>query len=235
MSTLAMCALLLAAPAEAPRDLVGRAVVAHGGREKLSAVHADRVTLRGHVFSAAAALPFVSRMAVQRPGQFKSVMEVAGGGRTRVVAHVLDGERASVTIDGKAQPASPAHLAQLRRTLALDTAMRLVPLLDDPRYTLSTAGDFDLDGRLVTGVTVSWGGHAGLKLYFDKKAAVLMAAEHEVDGVIQQTRYAGHRDMGGYLRPGRVTVYRAGKKVMEAEVAEARREERIDPAEFHIP
>jgi hypothetical protein len=229
-------ALLAALAAEQPRDLLARAVVAHGGRERLAAARASRTTLKGHMYSGTAALPFVNRLVVQAPSRFKSLLEVSAGPRQRVILHVLDGDRASVTVDGKAQPASAAHLADLRRTLALESALRIVPLLDDPRVRFTSLGDFDLEGRAVSGVAVLGPGLPGLKLYFDRKTALLSAAEHEVeDGVIQQARYTGHRDLGGYIRPGRVTVYRAGKKVLEAEVTEARCEERIDPAEFLIP
>jgi hypothetical protein len=232
---LALTLLALLAP-ETPRELIARAVAAHGGRDRLLAASASRTTLKGFMYSATAAMPFVNRMTVQAPGRFKSVMEVSAGPRSRVIVHVLDGERASVTIDGKAQPATPAHLAHLRQTLALESAMRLVPLLDDPRYTLSPLGDYNLNGRAVTGVAVAATGRPSLKLYFDRQSALLVAAEHEVEpGVSQHARYSDHRDMGGYIRPGRVAVFRAGKKVMEADLIEARREEKIDPAEFQVP
>ncbi len=221
---------------ESPRDLLARAVVAHGGRARLAAAGASRVTLKGYMYSGTAAMPFVNRVLVHAPSRFKSVMEVSAGPRARVVVLALDGDRASVSIDGKAQPATPAHLAQLRQTLALESAMRLVPLLDDPRYTLSALGDFDLDGRTVSGVGVSRAGQAALNLYFDRQTALLVAAEHQVEGgVTQHARYRDHRDVGGYIRPGRVAVFRAGKKVMEADLVDARREVTMDPAEFHIP
>jgi hypothetical protein len=199
-------------------------------------VRADRVTIKGSLFIGNAAVPFVNRMTVQLPGQFKSVIEMGSAGKTRTVVHILDGAQASITVDGQPMPAEGPHLAQLRRTLELDTAMRLVPLLDTRRFTLRSLGDYELFGRAVRGVAVQGSGQRGLKLYFDKETAHLMAAEHELEGgVVQQARYSDYRDMGGYLRPGKVVVLRGGKKVMEAELAEAKRVERIDPAEFRIP
>jgi hypothetical protein len=118
--------------------------------------------------------------------------------------------------------------------------MRLVPLLNDPAVALEPLGEYTIEDRVVVGIGVLGRGQRGLKLYFDRTTALLMASECQLDGpggktVTQQARYSRHREIGGYVRPGKVTVYRDGKKVMEGELIEARRAERIDPAEFRIP
>jgi hypothetical protein len=79
-----------------------------------------------------------------------------------------------------------------------------------------------------------------LRLYFDQQTALLIKAEHLLDGpagqdVRQEAFYSDYREMGGYLRPGKVTVHRDGRKVMDAELIQAQRQDRIDPAEFTRP
>jgi hypothetical protein len=224
--------------AEEPRALLARAVAAHGGKERLAEARIERVRLRGSYHLGRVATPFTNDLTFNLPDQFKSVVTMTALGH--VVVYVLDGVRASCTINGQPTPIPPDSLAGLRQTLALERAMRLVPLLTDTGVTLTALGEYTVEGTPVVGVGVRRDGQADLKLYFDKKTALLRAAEHQATGpdgkaVVQQARYADHRDLGGYIRPGRVTVYRDGKKAMEAEVVEARRLEAIDPAVFRDP
>jgi hypothetical protein len=243
MNRLATCALVaLLAPLSAfaqlsPAQVLSRAIAVHGGRERLVKARAERVTLRGNLFLGNSAVPFTSTAFMQLPGQYRSAVEMTTGGRTRTIVQTLNGERGRVTIDG--QPVHGADLGQVRQTLALNAAMRLVPLLDAERYTLQPAGEYNLDGTAVVGVKVVGKDGTNLKLFFGQETGLLMAAEHEVGGpkarAVQQARYSQHRDLGGYVRPGKVVVFRNGAKAMEAELVSAERMKSIPNAVFHVP
>jgi hypothetical protein len=226
--------------AQDARSLIQRAVLAHGGMEKLASARADKVKLSGKLHLGARAVPFTNEVTLQLPGQFKSVVRTSDGARTITIVHVLDGERAAITIDGHPQPVRGANLAQMRQTLQLDQAMKLVPLLIDPAFSLTYLGEYQHKWRLVAGVRVAGRGQRDLTLYFDKETALLIKSEHLVDGaggkdVKQEAFYSSYREVGGYLRPGKVAAYRDGKLVMEADLVEARRFDRIDPSEFSVP
>lgn len=243
MNRLAFCAALaLLAPLSAraqtaPAHLISRAIVAHGGRERLTQARAERVTLRGHLYLGQASVPFTSTSFLQLPGQYRSVVEMASGARTRTIVQVLNGERGRVTVDG--QPVAGADLAGLRQTLALNAAMRLVPLQDQTRYALEPGGEYNLDGVAVAGVRVLGKDGTKLTLYFARDTGLLMAAEHEVGGpgakAVQQARYSQHRDLGGFVRPGKVVVYRNGQKAMEADLVSAERMKGVPGAVFEVP
>jgi hypothetical protein len=243
MNRLAICAAVaLLAPLSAfaqqpPYLLLSRAIIAHGGRERLMQARAERVTLRGNLFDGKTEVPFTSTTFLQLPRQYRNVVEMTTGARKRTIVQLLDGDRGRVTIDG--QPVLGADLADVRQTLALNTAMRLVPLLDVERYTLQPAGEYNLDGTAVVGVKVVGKDGTNLKLYFGREKGLLMAAEHEVGPptarAVQQARYSQHRDVGGHVRPGKVVVYRNGVKAMEAELVSAERMKSIPDAVFHVP
>lgn len=223
-----------------PRAVVERAIAAHGGREKLAGVRADKVQLKGTLQVGGDALPFTNDLTVQLPGQFKSVVVVQAGRATRTIVHLLDGDKATILLDGQPQVVSGAHLAQLRQTLQLEQALRLVPLLTDPGFTLHPLPEVRYNGQVFAGVRVRGKGQRDLKLFFDRASGLLVKAEHLLDGpggkdVVQEAFYGGYRDVGGYRRPGKIVVFRDGKKVMEAELIDARRYDRIDPIEFTRP
>ena len=239
----AVVSLLTALPAAAqdsPQALVERAIQAHGGRERLAQVRADRVKLKGKLVVGSAEVPFVGETAVQPPGQYKSVVLLNPEGKPHTVVHLVNGPRAGVFLDGEAQALQPAVAAQLRHTLALDQAMRLVPLLTEPTFALAPADPIKINGRPADGVKVTVRGQQELKLYFDRQTALLVKTEHSLPApggkvVKHEGYYGAFRDLGGYMRPTRVVAYRDGKKVMEAQLLEARALERIDPAEFDRP
>jgi hypothetical protein len=211
---------------EVPRAVLERAIAAHGGHEKLARVRADRVRVRGVLYVGLSTVSFTNEVTKQLPGRYRSVVQVADKGRTHTVIHRLDGDKASLTLDGQPQELSGSALTQFRQTLELESALRLVPLLNDPANVLTSLGTFALQGKTVVGIRVQGKGQRDLKLYFDSQSALLVKTEHRLDGpggkdVVQEAYYSNYREAGGYRRPGRVAAYRDGKKVMEAELVEA--------------
>jgi len=190
--------------------LLQRAIAAHGGLEKLSSVRADKVTLKGTLHLGSSTVPFTNELTIQAPGQFKSIVRISEGGRARTIVHLLDGEKASILIDGHPQTVSGSNLSQMRQTLQLDQAMKLAPLLSDPAFTVSYLGEYRFNGRIVIGIRVEGRGQRDLRLYFDKETALLVKSEHLLDGVggkdvRQEAYYADYREMGGFRRAGKVT------------------------------
>jgi hypothetical protein len=231
---------LLAPAGETPRQILERAIAAHGGQERLSAARSERLKLKGTLHVGASALPFTNEMALQLPGQYRSVVTVTDNGRAQTVVHLLDGDKATVLLNGQPQPAGGVHLAQLKQTLRLEHALRLVPLLSDPAFTLHPLPEVRYNTHVYVGVRVQRPGQRDLKLYFDRATGLLVKTEHQIDGpggkeVLQEAFYANHRDVGGRVRAGAVVVLRDGKKVMETELVEARAVERIDAREFNQP
>ncbi len=211
---------------EPPRALIERAISAHGGYDKLARVRADRVRFRGLLHVGGSSVPFTNEVTMQLPAHYRSVVVMTEKGRSRTIVHTLEGDQASITLDGQPQQVSGSHLAQLRQTLDLESALRLVPLLTDPSYTLSFLGAFAWQGKELLGVRVQGKGQRDLKLYFDRQTGLLVKAEHLLDGpggkdVRQEAFYSAYREAGGYLRPGRLAAYRDGNKVMEAELIDA--------------
>jgi len=222
--------------AESPQQLLARAIRAHGGEERLMADRAEQVQMRGMHYVGQAKVPFTNTITLHWPGRFKSVLSL---GKTHVI-NLLDGERAALMVDGQAQKMPATQLSQMRQTLALNHIMRLVPLVRDKAVSLTPLGEYTIQGTAVVGLAVKRAGWPEVKLFFDKQTALLRASEQVLHTpgstpVVQQARYSDHRDVGGYVRPGTITVYRDGKKVMQAVLVQARRLEKIDPAEFRLP
>ena len=240
-----------AAAQETPRATIERAIQAHGGAERLSLVRADKVKLKGTLIAAGKAAPFTAETTVQLPAQYKSVIELIVDGRKRTLVHLLNGDKVLVTIDGQPQKVDPAALAEVRETMQLDQAVRLVPLLRDRNFNLAPLGEGKVNDRPVVGVKVTSRGRKELRMYFDKVSGLLVKTEHALDvpgaanrppqpgapakEVRQEEFYSDFKDVEGFRRPTKMVVLRDGRKLMEAELVEVKYFSKIDDAEFEKP
>jgi hypothetical protein len=239
-------AVLLVMPAAAPaqeeeaRAILQRAVKAHGGEDRLARIHADRVKSQGTLFVQKMAIPFTAETTVQLPNQFKTVMEITENDRQHTIVHLINGDKTGVLIDGKQQKIDPAALAEMRDALLLDRIIRLAPLLRDRTFDLAPLAPTKINDRPVVGIKVTSRDRREFLLYFDKELSLLVKAEHVLgDGSgkqVREERYFGNfKEADGCLRPFKVVAYRDGKKIMEAEVTDVKRLDKIDDSEFTRP
>jgi hypothetical protein len=183
---------------------------------------------------------FTNETTVQLPDHFKSVVRLTFGEKTQTIVHLFDGDRATIVVDGQTQPVTTTHTSQLRQTLQLNQALRLVPLLADPTFQLTPLGETNINGRPALGVRVMGHGQRDVRLFFDRSSGLLVKTEQLLDGVggkdvRNEAFYSHYRELGGYLRPGKITALRDGVKVMEAELLDAQPLEYVAPIEFVRP
>jgi hypothetical protein len=225
---------------ETPRALIERAIAAHGGMDNLTRSRADRVKLKGSLFVNGKTVAFTGETLVQLPDKFKNTIQTSVDNRTFTVVQILNGEQTWVTLDGQPQKVEGTALAELRQTLQVARAMRLVPLLSDKTYNLSLLGESKVGDRAALNIKVAAKGHKDLLLYFDKETSLLVKSEHVLDDgagkdVKQEEFYSDFRDLGGFKRPVKMTVFRKGAKVMEAELLDVKYFNRFDDSEFAKP
>ncbi len=240
---LAICAAAsLAAPAppdDAARAVIERAVKAHGGFERLSRLRADRVTTQGVLIVKDRDTPFLTETTVQLPDHFRNVIHLQGERQTTFV-NIVNGDKIYFTLDGQPEKVTDNLAAELRETLQLNQAIRLVPLLTDKAYTLEPLGDVKVEDQPAVGVKATPKGGRELRLFFSKDSGLLIKTEHTIDDgagkeVVQEEMYSDFQDVEGYRRPMKIAVFRNGKKIMEAEVVEVKYLDKVDAGEFAKP
>jgi hypothetical protein len=223
----------------APREVILRAIEAHGGMKRLSQARADRVRLQGTLYVGKEGVPFTAQTTVQLPGQYKNEMKMTVAGRTHTIVQVLDGGTARVWHNGVLRNLPAQAAAEIQATLRLHRAIRLVPLLHDSSFRLRLLEPTTLQGRTILGVEVKEGTRS-LNLYFDQQTGLLTKSEHRLASagdqmVLQEHYYGDFKDLGGYLRPTRVVAFRNGRKLLEAQLIDVKYFTRIDPREFQGP
>jgi hypothetical protein len=223
---------------EEARAVIARAVAAYGGADRLARLGCLRVTTQGTVRLAGADAPFAAETTVQLPGRMRNVLHADLQGQTHTVTQVIDGDRVAVLVDDRAQPLKEPAAAELRELLYAEQVHTLTPLLRDPAYRLSLAGDGPVAGRPAVAVRVASAGHKDVVLWFDRDTALLVKAERRaldadtLRDVAQEEYFSDYRESDGLRRPRKVVVYKDGKKFMEGEVVTIKYLDRVDESTF---
>lgn len=237
-----MASLLLggiAVAQETPREILERAIKAHGGQERLALIRADRVKLRGVLFFDKKEVAFTAETLVQLPAQLKNIVEFTTD-RKHTLVQILNGDKAYVSIDGQPEKVADAALNEMRDTLLLDRAVRLVPLLTEKEFSLSLLEESKINNRPAVGVRVQVKGRKEMRLYFDKETGLLTKTEHVLADekgkeIRQEEYYSDFKDFEGFRRPTRMLALRNGAKIMEAQLVDVKYATKIDNAEFEKP
>jgi hypothetical protein len=236
--------LILAARASAadqtPREIVERAIKAHGGQQRLEKLKADRVTLKGTLFINDTKGVFTSEMTVNLPSQFRHTIELIFPTNKRSIVELMDGDKVTVVIDGKPQPKPEASaVAEMRGRLRMDRIVRLTALLSDKAFTLEALGESKIHDKAVVGVKVKVKNERDVKLFFDKETGLLVKSDRilEESGkeVVQEEHYSEFKDIGGYTQPTKFVVFRGGKRLMEAELVDVKYLDKVDETLFTKP
>jgi hypothetical protein len=240
-----VCAALLwfggvAAAEDKPQDIIKRAIKAHGGEDKLARSTCDKVKVQGVIHIDEDDVPFTSVTFVQLPSQFKNTVTLTRDDAKITLVQILDGDKTTLARDGQPMTVTDALAAEMKETMDLERAVRLVPLLTDKAYELTALEETKVNDQPAYGVKVAMKGHKDLKLFFDKETNLLVKTEHlHGDGdkaVKQEEFYGAFKDLGGgFKRPTRITALRNGKKMLEAQLLEVTYLEKIPAAEFTKP
>jgi len=235
--------VLLAAPVaaqETPQAVIERGILAHGGKERLGRAQADRAKIKGTLFLNNEPVPFTGETLVQLPNKQKSTVKLEVKNRTITLVQIYSGDQVYVTVDGQPTKPEASAVAEMRESLALARVVRLVPLLTDRSFELSLLPETKINDRPAVGVKAEVKGRKPFLLYFDKESNFLVKTEHELDdgagkSVNQEEFYSDFRDLSGFRRPIKMTVFRKGGKVMEAEMLEVKYFDRFEDSEFAKP
>lgn len=248
--TVLLCALFSQVPEPAPapapaagtdtqkvaKAIISRGIQAHGGRDQLAKVRADRVKLKGTLVVGKAEVPYMAETLVQLPGQFRNAIQFNQGKKDVVMVQVINGEKTGLWINGQKQPLPPAMEEEMRQSFALNRVIRLVSLLEDPAFELAYLGkEEDPEGARYV-VRVNRRGLREMRLFFDEKTGFLVKTEHPVEfqgkPYLQEERYSDFRDLSGFKRPVKMEVLRGGQKMLDVALTEVHYPEFIPPLYF---
>ncbi len=225
--------------ADEPKDIIAKAIKAHGGEELLTKNKAGQTKAKGKInLPGAGEVEFTQDVSYMIPDKFKDSMELKVGGKSIAVLTLVNGDKMTIEIDGKAVDVPAEAKASLKEVSHVMDVARLVPL-KGKAYELSLIGDDKVDGKKVVGVRVTKKGQKDVSVYFDKETGLMAKIEFRTVDQASGNEITEERMPSGYEKtkdgvavPKKVVIKRDGKVFLEAEILEAKSFEKLDDAEF---
>jgi hypothetical protein len=244
LSTPAIVAVALFAPVTAravddPKDIIAKAIKAHGGEESLSKYKAAQTKTKGKIdIPGVGEADFTQETSYMLPDKFRDSLDISIMGKNIPVVTLLNGDNVSIEVDGKALDLNDELKATIKDVRHILEIGQLVAL-KDKKYELNLIGEDKVEGKKVVGIRISAKNQKDVSLYFDKETGLLAKIEYRTADVTNGNEVNEERivteytkDKDGVPVPKKVLVKREGKKLLEAEVLEFQRLEKIDDSVF---
>jgi hypothetical protein len=242
------CAALLLAAVPAvraddkeARDLVEKAVKAHGGADKIDKYPAVVIKSKGTVHVMGMDLEYTATQNIQVPDRMRMEIEFTIMGKDFKLVHLFNKDKAWTAFNGEVLELKDDGVKEFEEQMHVGKVNRLAPLLKDKEFKLSSLGESKVGDKEAVGVRVEYKGKRDVNLYFDKKTSMLLKSETRSKDVMSgeefnaETFLSDWKDKDGLPVAHKVEVKRDGKAFVEAEVIEYKGEDKLDDELFKKP
>jgi outer membrane lipoprotein-sorting protein len=235
-----LAVVLQSGAGEEAGDIIAKAIKAHhpkGVNEKHQAYHGKN---KGTLHVAGLELEFSQEVWVQTPGKFKEVMEMTVMNNAVKATTVFNGKEGWIKVNNMDIPVKEELLDEFK-DMAYMMGLAQLTGLKDPGLKLSLLGEVQVNGKPALGVKVSKEGKKDINFYFDKASSLLVKTERRArdfmtgQELTEERIVTEYQDLSGRKMAKKVQVNRDGKKLLDAEVLEARVLEKLDDDEFAKP
>jgi hypothetical protein len=241
------CLLSLAAPVHADpaadaKVILDDALKAMGGADKLAKLPATTFKSKGTLFANSMKFDYSDNWELQAPDKFRWNLTLRVNERDVPVAFVLTGKDAfTLGGDGKARdlPDENSHMLKVDCRCAL--LAHWLPALREKGTGLTPLGELKINDRAAVGLKVSRKGSPDVDLFFDKETKLPVKMETRFketkDGpdVAHIFTFAEYKEADGLKYFSRVKLYRDETQLLDMEVMELKRLDKIDDGRFAKP
>jgi hypothetical protein len=231
----------LARAADEPKDVVAKAVKAHGGEEFLKKHLAHSSNEKGKIdLPGVGEVEFTSETAHMMPNKFRQVMSFTVMNLNVTVTIKAHGDTVfgETAVGDMKMDISKEVKDGIKDVPHMLEVGQLFPLLGKD-YTLGTFGEEKVNGKPAIGITVAKKGQNDMTLFFDKETHLLVrtdsrgkspmgGAEVNESRIIEE--YGKTKD--GIPVPKKMLVKHDGKDFMKAELSDVQYLEKLPDADF---
>jgi hypothetical protein len=230
----------LRAADDQPKDVILKAIKAHGGEEALTKNKAGTSKGKGKItIPGVGEVEFTQETAHMLPDKFKESVQMSIMGQNITVLTLVNGDKMTIEANGMAVDVDDKTKEMMANAGNLIKAGKLVPLIKEKGYELSLIGEDKVEDKPAIGIRVVAKDKKELNLYFDKETHLLVKLEHRsVDpftkNEINEERIIAEygKSKDGLPAPKKVIVKHDSKKFLEIEITEVEFFEKLDDSEF---
>ncbi|MHB1425232.1 MAG: hypothetical protein ACYC3I_18840 [Gemmataceae bacterium] len=215
------------------RELIERAIKAHGGPENLEKLKASVTKIKGKIID----LDYSAENSIQLPDHLRTSAESKLG----KYVQIYNGEKGWIKLGELSRECIKEELPEMREQLNALQISRLT-VLSDKEYKLSPLGEEKIDDRTVVGIRVEHKGYRDVNLFFDKESNLLLKMQTHLkdpmrggEEVAAETLYNDYTDVDGIMTAHKFTIKYDGKVYNEGEIIEIKYSETLDDSVFERP
>ncbi len=226
------------ARADEARDLVAKAIKAHGGEEALAKYKAGQTKGKGKLDVAGMTIDIAQEASYMLPDKSKEIVDFEINGTKVRVVSIINGDKYSIVANDMDVPISDNIKAALEEGVYAMKASRMTTLLKDKAFELSSLGEVKVNDKPALGVRVASKGQKDISLYFDKATGLLAKMERRAtdpmsgNEITEERVILEYQKKEGMAVPKKVVVNHDGKKYLELEIEEIKLLEKLDESEF---
>jgi hypothetical protein len=222
------------------RQVLLRAIKAHGGKERLVAIRSYHTRTTGSTFRQGMVVEFVAEKWEELPSRMKVTAVVTDGQAKEAEIRVTNGEKTWRKIDDQqAELLADAFHALVQEGLYTRYLMTLVPLLEDKTLSISMIGESILAKRAVVGLRVVAKEKQETEFFFDKETWLLSRRVTKGAGPTRDEPpvdeyFYEYKDFGGLKYPTRAEAF-SGKDKVQERITKSIEPAKLEPAMFMKP
>jgi hypothetical protein len=220
------------------KEIIRKAIAAHGGAEKLDKFKGTRSASKGSISVMGMDLEFTADMVSQYPDKQKTTIKLEVMGNAATIVQQVNGDKMSLTVNGMATEIQAAQKDSLKQSMALQKVMILTPLLSDKAYELKAIPGVKVGDKDTVGVEIKAKDLKECKVYFDKDTNLIVRVDHKgldptgMNEVNQQVTLSDYKDVQGVKKPMKTVMTHDGQKFMESTTTKVELSEKVDEKEF---
>lgn len=222
-----------------PKDILAKAIKAHGGEEYLDKNKAGQLKSKGKInIPGVGETDFTQEVSFMLPDKFKDSLELKVMDKNITIFTLINGDKVTLEVNGNAVDAGDKVKDAMKDIGQVIEVSRLVPL-KDKKYELSIVGEDKVEGKKVIGIRVSTKGKKDVNVYFDKETGRIAKIEHRTtdqatgNEITEERIITEYRkNKNGVMVAKKILIKHDGKQFLEAEVLESTMLEKIDDSEF---
>ncbi len=231
-------ALAPVAQAQDAKDVVDKAIQAHGGAEKLARAKMITRTAKGEITSLGAAVKATCELSASLPGKGRWAFELDAGNQKIPVTVVINGDKGWRSGGGMARELTKGEMEEQLPEADVLWLSTLLPLKENG-ITLANAAETKVGGEPALGVKVTRKGRPDVTLYFDKKTNLLVKIERRGKeaglDITKEYILSDFKDAEGGKLPAKIVELVNGKKVAEWTVSGYKFPAKFDETTFGKP
>jgi hypothetical protein len=229
----------LRAADDQPKDIIAKAIKAHGGEEFLTKNKAGTARGKGKItIPGVGEVEFTQENAHMLPDKFKESIEMTVAGQKLSVLTLVNGDKVTIEANGKEVDLPDDTKESIKNAGNMLKIGKLVALITDG-YELSLIGEDKVEDKPAIGIRVALKGKKDVNVYFDKKTNLLVKLEYRSTDQFTQKEITEQRIIAEYAMnkdgipvPKKVIIKHDGDTFLEVELLEVQLLEKLDDSEF---